>query len=104
MSVFAEFRSLPYVSGETTFDYGSIGRGFKSLRAHTENADQRHYLWSLPHENPTDAHKNPANSLLELCQGDQTPRLDGRCGVAFAKIRQARIVLGRGSGLPVNAG
>ena len=33
-SILAAFRSLPHSSGDTTFDYGSIGRGFKSLRAH----------------------------------------------------------------------
>jgi hypothetical protein len=33
-SVFAGFRSLPRNSGDSAFDYGSIGRGFKSLRAH----------------------------------------------------------------------
>jgi hypothetical protein len=30
----AGFRLLPYGSWETDFDYGSIGRGFKTLRAH----------------------------------------------------------------------
>ena len=33
-SVLAALRQLPPSSGHATFDYGSIGRGFKSLRAH----------------------------------------------------------------------
>jgi hypothetical protein len=53
-------------SADRAIDYGSIGRGFKSLRAHTINADQRHYLWILPHKNPTIAREKPTFLALIL--------------------------------------
>jgi len=38
INVLPGFRALPLSSGPTAFDYGSIGRGFKSLRAHLKMA------------------------------------------------------------------
>ena len=37
------FRRLPHSSGVTAFDYGSIGRGFKSLRAHRNSGPERDF-------------------------------------------------------------
>ena len=40
---FAELWRLPHSSGETAFDYGSIGRGFKSLRAHRNSGSDQEF-------------------------------------------------------------